>query len=108
MNPFSHTEYSISDSLKTVRKSVLIYEIIILKWISRKYTFSKSDYVTVLTGLIRPYIIYQKAWFDKTIEMKFEDGMFLVPSEYDKLLREEYGGLSGASSRRRKKTHTFF
>ena len=31
MNPFSHTEYSISDSLKTVRKSVLIYEIIIFR-----------------------------------------------------------------------------
>ena len=29
MNPFSHTGLSISDSLKSVRKSVLIYEIII-------------------------------------------------------------------------------
>ena len=30
MNPFSHTGLSISDSLKSVRKSVLIYETIIL------------------------------------------------------------------------------
>ena len=29
MNPFSHTGLSISDSLKSVRKSVLIYETII-------------------------------------------------------------------------------
>ena len=29
MNPFSHTGLSISDSLKSVRKSVLIYEAII-------------------------------------------------------------------------------
>ena len=30
MNPFFHTDFSISDSLKTVRKSVLIYETIIV------------------------------------------------------------------------------
>ena len=30
MNPFFHTDFSISDSLKTVLKSVLIYETIIL------------------------------------------------------------------------------
>ena len=33
MNPFSHTEYSISDSLKAVRKNVLIYETIIDFWV---------------------------------------------------------------------------
>jgi hypothetical protein len=32
MNPFFHTDFNISDSLKTVRKSVLIYETIILKY----------------------------------------------------------------------------
>ena len=32
MNPFSHTGLSISDSLKSVRKSVLIYETIIECW----------------------------------------------------------------------------
>ena len=31
MNPLFHTEFSISDSLKNVRKSVLIYETIILE-----------------------------------------------------------------------------
>ena len=30
MNPFFVTDFSISDSLKTVRKSVLIYETIIV------------------------------------------------------------------------------
>ena len=34
MDPFFHTGLSISDSLKTVRKSVLIYETIIGIWIS--------------------------------------------------------------------------
>ena len=32
MNPFFVTDFSISDSLKTVRKSVLIYETIIVAW----------------------------------------------------------------------------
>ena len=32
MNPLFHTEFSISDSLKNVRKSVLIYETIIIDW----------------------------------------------------------------------------
>ena len=31
MNPLFHTEFSISDSLKNVRKSVLIYETIIAR-----------------------------------------------------------------------------
>ena len=31
MDPFFHTGLSISDSLKTVRKSVLIYETIIIR-----------------------------------------------------------------------------
>ncbi len=36
MNPLFHTEFSISDSLKNVRKSVLIYETIINKTESGK------------------------------------------------------------------------
>ena len=31
MNPLFHTEFSISDSLKNVRKSILIYETIIVR-----------------------------------------------------------------------------
>ena len=40
MNPFSHTGLSISDSLKSVRKSVLIYETIIEEGI-RNLDFDK-------------------------------------------------------------------
>ena len=36
MNPFFVTDFSISDSLKTVRKSVLIYETIIEKPTDRR------------------------------------------------------------------------
>lgn len=46
MNPFSHTGLSISDSLKSVRKSVLIYETII---VGRAFT---KPYISglVITG----------------------------------------------------------
>ncbi len=37
MNPLFHTDFSISDSLKNVRKSVLIYETIIVFRILRSY-----------------------------------------------------------------------
>ena len=46
MNPLFHTDFSISDSLKNVRKSVLIYETIILlildEWILLKPTESEQ------------------------------------------------------------------
>ena len=40
MNPLFHTEFSISDSLKNVRKSVLIYETIIRIWRLIPWTWS--------------------------------------------------------------------
>ena len=42
MNPFSHTGLSISDSLKSVRKSVLIYETIIDKRVRHLYLTEKA------------------------------------------------------------------
>ena len=44
MDPFFHTGLSISDSLKTVRKSVLIYETIIaLRWVILSIMFLKRE-----------------------------------------------------------------
>ena len=53
MNPFSHTGLSISDSLKSVRKSVLIYETIIVchNEIINNYPFIHSLQVNVDYGL---------------------------------------------------------
>ena len=46
MDPFFHTGLSISDSLKTVRKSVLIYEtIIVLTWLCFKTKFVLPDII---------------------------------------------------------------
>ena len=46
MNPFFRTDLSISDSLKTVRKSVLIYETIIKD--------EKGKYLIPFEGRLRP------------------------------------------------------
>ena len=62
MDPFFHTGLSISDSLKTVRKSVLIYETIILN------------------GL-KPYV-YLTYVLDQIRQM----GSFPKPEELDRLL----------------------
>lgn len=49
MNPLFHTEFSISDSLKNVRKSVLIYETIILESV-RKVTKKYHGSVVIEPG----------------------------------------------------------
>lgn len=50
MNPLFHTGFSISDSLKSVRKSVLIYETIIATY---KVTLeTESDEETDIQGII--------------------------------------------------------
>ena len=71
MNPLFHTEFSISDSLKNVRKSVLIYETIILsllynrslspKEISNILDIPKQQTNKILENLEKEnYIIRQK------------------------------------------------
>ena len=44
MNPFFVTDFSISDSLKTVRKSVLIYETIIVCCAERHQLIERLQY----------------------------------------------------------------
>ena len=52
MNPLFHTEFSISDSLKNVRKSVLIYETIIVNDLMRGYgIFIESMLETAESGV---------------------------------------------------------
>ena len=58
MNPFSHTGLSISDSLKSVRKSVLIYETIIVIALKLKEVFGLDD----INDLP---IAYNIAWYEQ-------------------------------------------
>ena len=62
MNPFFRIDFSISDSLKTVRKSVLIYETIIVEiYEDRVLVDTKAN----LTGLPIWYSSMDKARYDK-------------------------------------------
>ena len=55
MNPLFHTEFSISDSLKNVRKSVLIYETIILFRTAIDYILIPNDKYIVKNIGIKEY-----------------------------------------------------
>lgn len=66
MNPFFHTDFSISDSLKTVRKSVLIYETIINRrslraeivnsYLSNSYTSLDDAFTAIYTAKASEYV----------------------------------------------------
>ena len=56
MNPLFHTDFSISDSLKNVRKSVLIYETII-RWI-RPINSNMEKYVILFVDIELNSIYY--------------------------------------------------
>lgn len=53
MNPLFHTGFSISDSLKSVLKSVLIYETIILDYMLSR--FDKYPFLTPFTLQFKPF-----------------------------------------------------
>ena len=52
MNPLFHTDFSISDSLKSVRKSVLIYETIILSLHNNNYPCIDACNIANNSGVI--------------------------------------------------------
>ena len=95
MNPFFVTDFSISDSLKTVRKSVLIYETIILvteiriDLVSHSYiTNNELDFIQEIENssnikainevkdVVDEYTIYAKSSIcDEPILIEFENKM---------------------------------
>ena len=59
MNPLFHTGFSISDSLKSVRKSVLIYETIIVRQsMSRKGNCLDNAVIENFFGLLKSELLY--------------------------------------------------
>ena len=56
MDPFFHTGLSISDSLKTVRKSVLIYETIIQGFLFFKDTTSKQRKIPAFSWFLFSFL----------------------------------------------------
>ena len=62
MNPLFHTDFSISDSLKSVRKSVLIYETIIIELEGKHPSLGLLAYIATIFDMpIDPYIFPEKA-----------------------------------------------
>ena len=89
MNPLFHTEFSISDSLKNVRKSVLIYETIIdiylflLKYVKQEnavcinitHNLADIEYMPGSYYLLANKTISQISDKEKIIEMYVKGGM---------------------------------
>ena len=48
----------------------------------------KSDKLVIIE---QPEVLYDRDWFKDTIEVKFEDQMFLASKQYEKLLHSWYG-----------------
>ena len=71
MKPLFHTDCSISDSLKSVRKSVLIYETIIVqrrelaKLLERTILFLEENQHTLFSDVIeKPFLLVSKMFWD--------------------------------------------
>ena len=86
MNPLFHTDFSISDSLKTVRKSVLIYEIIIS---GQRITGLNTENQEHAEGLVR---------FDIVFYVRMKDGLsqIIINVEAQKDEPQRYGILNRA------------
>lgn len=78
----------------------------------RKYSFEESKYVS---GVAQPWRekagenknIYEKEWFEP-IEVDFEDGKYIAPKGYDKILTMGYGDyLTPLPEDQRQTHHTF-
>ena len=80
MDPFFHTGLSISDSLKTVRKSVLIYETIIKlqiqEWIYGSYEYDGIRF------LIYIYCIYFGLGIRKQLHRNMHRLIFVISNVY--------------------------
>ena len=63
-----------------------------LEEICIKYSYNSSELVSVLQWTMTPdKSIYERAWFDSTEYLPFEDMVVPVPGGYDQLLRVDYG-----------------
>ena len=79
MNPFSHTGLSISDSLKSVRKSVLIYETII-SWL---ISFSASIFsLPVIFVIYNLYVSALEKHTQEKISQKINNNVIKVFAQF--------------------------
>jgi len=50
---------------------------------------------------------FEKNWFDRTVELQFEDDVYLAPIEYDKVLKTLYGGYMKLPPEKDRVMHSF-
>lgn len=75
----------------------------------KAHSYENSRYVA---GVAQPWRekcgenknIYDKSWF-KTMEVPFEDGVFIIPKEYDKILQMGYGDYMTPLPENQRQTH---
>ena len=60
-------------------------ESFILKWLIDKTGQSSDEYVVATSGRT-----YKKEWFNNTIELRYEESMFMAPSGWDVILKHIY------------------
>ncbi len=87
MNPLFHTDCSISDSLKSVRKSVLIYETIIVdEWLIKREEIFKK-----LPAHVRVERLYEEEkLYDRLLMYVLNAPGLYSLQEYEKVLKKEY------------------
>ena len=74
------------------------------------YNYENSKYVGCIVWASDDGVkgIIEKSWFDKKIEMSFENNSFMVPSEYDKILSRIYGNYMELPNEKDRIAHHYY
>lgn len=59
--------------------------------LSKKYDYSKCDYIGCFAAYRPPYKYLHKEWFAKTTLVDFEGNKYPAPAMYDEYLKSQYG-----------------
>lgn len=75
--------------------------------IDRQFDYGSSDNGFCLAVTMNRTKFWPKAWFDSTIDHKFEDGVFPVPIGYHEILTKMYGDYMTPPSKDNQGTHSW-
>ena len=77
---------------------------------AKVYSYDESKYVGCIVWASDDGVkgIIEKKWFEKKIEMKFEDYNFMVPKEFDKILTRIYGNYMELPSEKDRIAHHYY
>ena len=76
--------------------------------LGKKSAYEDSKYVGLLVGTYGKGEVLERAWFDETVIMPFEDGAYPVPAGYDCVLRSIYGDYMKLPPEEKQVTHHSF